>query len=174
MFVPKFPIKNRALALFRLVKRIESNLLVTWRLSYSKSYLVRASVVYQLNSVGIIMCLLGFFMCVLVVLWPGFNLIADLGIIVEAFAHHLLAGWSWTKFYIGRGWYGICGRAVPLLIRRKVKSGTYLQKQHCQVPYERTWRPKDQFFIGHFAATSFWYLRIMDFLGLSFSPKMVP
>ena len=60
MFVPKFPIKNRALALFRLVKRIESNLLVTWRLSYSKSYLVRVSVVHQLNSVDIIMCSLGF------------------------------------------------------------------------------------------------------------------
>ena len=53
------------------------------------------------------------FMYTLVVLWPGFNLIADLGIIVKAFAHHLQARWSWTKFYIGRVWYWICGRAVP-------------------------------------------------------------
>ena len=172
--VPKFPIKNRASTLFRVLKRIKSHLFVPWSSSESKMYLVRISVVHQLKSVTIILCLLGFFMYILVVLWPGFNLIADLGIIVKAFAHHLQAGWSWTKFYIGRVWYWICGRAVPVLIRRKLKSGTYIRKQHCQVPYERTWRPKDQFFIGHFAATSFWYLRIMNFLGLFFSPKMVP
>lgn len=32
------------------------------------------------------------FMYTLVVLWPGFNLIADLGIIVKAFVHHSQAG----------------------------------------------------------------------------------
>ena len=128
MFVPKFPIKNRALALFRLVKRIESNLLVTWRLSYSKSYLVRVSVVHQLNSVDIIMCLLGFFMYILVVLCPGFNFIACISVVANIFPHHSQGGWSWTNFYICRAWYGSFGPAVPILIRRVLNSRIYIQK----------------------------------------------
>ena len=83
---------------------------------------------HQLNSVDIIMCLLGFFMYSSVVLCPGFNFIACISVVANIFPHHSQGGWSWTNFYICRAWYGSFGPAVPILIRRVLNSRTYIQK----------------------------------------------
>ena len=87
------------------------------------------------------------FMYILVILYPSFSFMVDLDTVPKAFDHHLQAGWSWTKFCIGRLWYGIFDRAVPILIRRKLKSGTLSRKSTAR--YLKRWRPKDHFLIGH-------------------------
>ena len=56
MLVPEFPIKKSCFDVASFIERLESHLFVTWRLSYSKMYLVRFSVVHQSNSVAMILC----------------------------------------------------------------------------------------------------------------------
>ena len=91
MLVPEFPTKKSCFDVASFIERLESHLFVTWRLSYSKMYLVRFSVVNQSNSFAMIFCSVLVFMYILVVLYTGFNLIIDLGVISKAFSHHLQA-----------------------------------------------------------------------------------